>query len=397
MNQIEQIIQEIEALPVGDYSSPLAFAKIIYDVGVIREVDTVYRDCDGASVTDVVLVGIGGSHLGVQAIYDALHANAYVLPKVRLHAITSIDTFTLDSCIAWYTALLQDTTACVMTFVVSKSGATFETASQASLCFDILKKVKPADYHKKICVITDADSKLWQACAQENIKTVPIPKNIGGRYSVFSPAGLVVLRFLNINIVELLDGAQSVDITQPLATAEILFTYFKRDYLVHDTFTFIPRYAALGGWTRQLIGESLGKEQKGFLPTVSLGSQDLHSVVQQYFGGKQFTVTTFLTPSEYPTKTIVPDTLFSHMGSLRSGLTFADIQYAIIEGVKRSYHTHEKPFFVFTFRNGSAFDIGHYMQYKMLETVYMGALMEINPFDQPEVEWYKTETRRLLA
>jgi glucose-6-phosphate isomerase len=394
---IRNLLQKIEAVSVGDYSTPLSFAKIIYDKDILRAIDGLFERLKGSDITDVVLVGIGGSHFGVQAIYDALYANSYKQPPVNFHALTSIDSFAIESFVAWYSTILQDNSARVMTFIVSKTGATFESASQASLCFDILKKIKPDTYRQNLCVITDTDSNLWHACKKENLETIAIPKNIGGRYSVFSAAGLAVLKFLGIDLHDLLAGAQSVDLLKPLATAKELNTLFIAGYLVHDTFIFMPHYAALGGWTRQLIGESLGKDNKGFLPTVSLGSQDLHSVVQQYFGGKQITITSFLVPAEYTDTTSVPDTLFSQVGNLRSGLLFADIQKAIIQGVQHSYKQNNKPYFTFEFHKGSAFDIGYYMHYKMLETVYLGTLMEINPFDQPQVELYKKETRKLLS
>lgn len=392
-----KLLKDLEILSVGDYSTPLSFSKIIFDESIINSVEALYKRLDGQRVTDIVLVGIGGSHFGVQAIYDALYADDYSSPKVRFHALTSIDSFTLESFVTWYTKLLQDSTLRVMTFIVSKTGLTFETASQASLCFELLKKYQPKDYRKNLCVISDIDSPLTSACKNDNLETISIPKNIGGRYSVFSAAGLAVLRFLAVDLEDLLAGAKSVDARQPLETAHLLYTAFNAGYLVHDTFIFMPHYAAIGGWTRQLIGESLGKDDKGFLPTVSLGSQDLHSVVQHYFGGKQITVTTFLVPAEYGDKTVVPDTFFSEVGKLRPGLLFADIQRSIIEGVQRSYQQNNKPFFSFGFHKGSAFDIGCYMQYKMFETVYLATLMDINPFDQPQVELYKIETRKHIS
>jgi len=128
---IQNLLQKIEELAVGDYSTPLSFTKINFDESIRDSIETLYNGLDGAQVTDVVLVGIGGSHFGVQAIYDALHANNYSVPRVRFHALTSIDSFTLESFVAWYSTILQSNTARVMTFVVSKTGATFETASQA--------------------------------------------------------------------------------------------------------------------------------------------------------------------------------------------------------------------------------------------------------------------------
>lgn len=392
---MNKLLEQLDRLQVGDYSTPLAFSKMVFDPIIVQEIQQAYTALDGATVTDIVLVGIGGSHFGVQAIYDALAASSYREPAVTLHALTSIDSFDTAAFIEWYSKLLCDNRR-VITFVVSKSGTTFETASQASLCFELLKKYCPDDYRKKLCIITDHDSVLWRASKQEELYCLAIPKVIGGRYSVFSAAGLVLLHFLKIDIQQLLAGAQVVDLTQPVTSAQALYSAFQAGFLVHDTFIFMPHYAALGGWVRQLIGESLGKDNKGFLPTVSLGSQDLHSVVQHYFGGKQITITSFLIPQEYPNTLSVGDTLFSRAGSLKPGLTFSALQKAIIDGVLVSYTKAEKPYFVYNFRPNNAYDIGYFMQYKMFETVYVGTLMGVDPFDQPQVELYKQETRALL-
>lgn len=396
-SKIDALIKNIEQLPIGDYSTPLAFSKIIFDTTILESIEKMYQQLDGSTVTDVILVGIGGSHFGVQAVYDALCANQYEKPKITFHVLTSIDTFTLDSFVDWYTALLKNNERRAVTFVVSKTGTTFETASHASLCFQLLKEAQPEQYRKNLCVITDHGSPLWQACEQQEIAVLSIPQKIGGRFSVFSAVGLALLRFLQIDIHDFCAGAQSVNLHDPIATAESLYAAFQKGFLVYDTFIFMSHYAGLGGWVRQLIGESLGKEGKGFLPTLSLGSQDLHSVVQHYFGGKQITITNFVIPQEYPSDITVPDTIFSQAGVLPARLKFARIQKAIIQGMQASYAHAEKPYFTFTLRNNSAFDIGKFMQFKMLEIVYLGELMDINPFDQPQVELYKNETRRLLS
>ena len=283
---MNELLEQLDRLQVGDYSTPLAFSKMVFDPTIMQEVQQAYTALDGAAVTDIILVGIGGSHFGVQAIYDALAASSYREPTVTLHALTSIDSFDTAAFIEWYSKLLHDNRR-VLTFVVSKSGTTFETASQASLCFELLKKYSPDDYRKKLCIITDHNSVLWRASKQEELYCLAIPKVIGGRYSVFSAAGLALLHFLKIDVQQLLARAQAVDLTQPVVSAQALYSAFQAGFLVHDTFIFMPHYAALGGWVRQLIGESLGKDNKGFLPTVSLGSQDLHSVVQHYFGGNR--------------------------------------------------------------------------------------------------------------
>ncbi len=391
------ILNTIKQLPMGDYTSPLSCTKIIYDTTITQQIEQLAVQLHAETITDVVLIGIGGSHFGVQAVYDALQSNAYRRPAVTLHALVSIDAPALEDFEQWYTALLQDKKRRVFTFVVSKTGTTLETASHAALCFELLRTHQPSMYRQNICVITDVDSQVHQHAQQEQLPVLTIPRMIGGRYSIFSAAGLAVLYFLKIDIVTLLQGAQSVDLAAPQEMAQKLFDYFKQGYMVHDTFIFMPAYASLGGWARQLMGESLGKEGKGFLPTVSIGSQDLHSVVQYYFGGPQHTITTFLIPAPEKASLVVPKNIFSDLAQISQNSTYGAVQHAIIQGVLASYVQAKKPYFTFDFQQGSAHDIGKFLQYKILETIYLAELMEVNPFDQPQVELYKRETRKLLV
>ncbi len=396
-SSLSELIHRIKALSIGDYSNPLAFSTIISDTEILKNIEALYQQLEGDTITDIVLCGIGGSHFGVQALYDALYGNPYHQPKVTFHALTSVDSFTLPWFVSWYTGLLQDTKRRIFTFVVSKTGATFETACHASLCYDLLKKYQPDSYHKNICIITDKDSPLWNKAGEEKLPALSIPKKIGGRYSIFSTAGLGVLHFLKIDIAQLVRGAQSVDLEAPVNSAQEYVAYLNQGFTIQDIFIFMPQYASLGGWLRQLLGESLGKEGKGYVPTVSLGSQDLHSVVQCYFAGPQIAVTTFIIPQGKHEPLQVPNTLFSECATLPKKLTYAEIQHAIIQGVLSSYKQANKPFFITELEKDSVYDIGAFMQYKMLETVYIGTLLGINPFDQPQVELYKKETRKLLS
>ncbi len=397
---IEQLINDMENRASGDYTTPFAFFNMVHDATIVKQINSLYARLAGDTITDVVLVGIGGSHLGVQAVYDALAASNYKKPKVQLHALTSIDSFTAVDFASWYAALVCDPNKRVITFVISKSGATFETAYQASVCLELLKGCKPETYREHMIVVTDEGSSLANACGDENIPFLLIPKNIGGRFSIFSVAGLTVLRFLDFDLEEFLAGARSVYLDEPLASARELFNQSTQGYQVYDTFIFMPHYAALGGWVRQLVGESLGKKGKGFLPTVSIGSQDLHSVIQYYFAGAHKAVTTFILPPE-PALPMgcgqAGASIFSLCAGLSAEVNGADLQHAIIKGVLSAYSDAHKPYMLFYLRKDSLYDIGRFMQYKMIETVYIGIFMDINPFDQPAVELYKQATRTLLC
>ena len=194
--------------------------------------------------------------------------------------------------------------------------------------------------------------------------------------------------------MQLVAGAQSVKPEDAHASADQLYQAYQDGYLVYDIFTFMPRYVSLALWYRQLVGESLGKEGKGFLPTVST-AQDLHSVIQQYFGGKQITFTSFLVPAQQ-NSTSIPQSLFAHAAKLYEPITFAHLQDSIIQGVLAAYKNAHKPFLVHSLKPGSLFDMGKFMQLKMYETIALGKLMGVNPFDQPEVELYKQQTRKIL-
>jgi len=152
------------------------------------------------------------------------------------------------------------------------------------------------------------------------------------------------------------------------------------------------------------MAESLGKEKDsagkivhmGFTPTVSIGSTDLHSIAQLTFGGPQDKYTNLITIKNSKDIAIPHDARFAFLDANIANKTAGEIMAAIYGGVKAAYEKAQLPFSEIIFQDVSEQSIGEYMQFKMIETMLLGRLMNVNAFDQPAVESYKIEMRRLL-
>lgn len=240
-----------------------------------------------------------------------------------------------------------------------------------------------------------------------------VPKLVGGRFSVFSPVGLFPLLLVGIDVVGLQNGAKEIlarcfssnpDNHIARHAAEILFGEIQKGISILNLFHFQPEFESLGKWERQLIAESLGKAHDlsgtlihtGITPIVSIGSADLHSMAQLYFGGPRDKFT-MLIKAEHISSKRVPDKL--QLKGLVSGISQKspnDIANAIYDGVVSAYQTHQLPLLEVSLPAISPFVLGAYMEWRMLTTIYLGTLLHVNPYDQPNVEDYKSGTRRTL-
>lgn len=327
----------------------------------------------------IIVVGIGGSNLGTMAIWRALRG------KQEIGFAETLDARRLARILKHVEK--KDRGPAVI-IIVSKSGTTTETIANAAV---LLSKLQQKD---KVVAITDENSKLWQWATERNVEALPIPAEIGGRYSVFSAVSLFPLGLAGINIEKLLDGARKAkeEITQQSAK-EI----FESGKTIHDIFIFEPDLEHLGRWYRQLIGESLGKDGKGITPTVSIGTTDLHSVGQLYLGGPKDKFTTFVSVKDHGKDFVVPDK--NDLDALVpdiAGKKLSEIFDATLRGVKKAYEKRGLPFAEIELKEISEETLGWFMRTKMMETAHLGRLMGVNPFDQPQIELYKEETRKLL-
>ncbi len=250
--------------------------------------------------------------------------------------------------------------------------------------------------------------------AEKGFDVLEIPKKVGGRFSVFSSVGLFPLGLIGINFDELLSGARllrdkcltSEVINNPAAlSACLIYIHYKKGMNIHDMFLFSPDLESIGKWYRQLMGESIGKEfnreQKkvfcGITPTVSIGSTDLHSMAQLYLGGPYDKFTTFIRVLKNKESVKIPDFPdYSKLVDNIQNIQLSKIMNAILDGVQIAFKKGERPFAEIYLPDKSPSSIGQLLQMKMMEMMYLGFLMNVNPFDQPNVDDYKIETKKIL-
>lgn len=328
------------------------------------------------SLKYIVVIGIGGSNLGTRAIYEAIRgATTEVFPRILFADTVSS---TLFSNIV---ALLQATKSreefCIN--VISKSGTTTETIA----LFEALMS-RLGDVSDRIVATTDEGSRLWNTAKEKNIAALAIPAKVGGRYSVLSAVGLFPLALAGIDTEKLREGARSsvVGNKNAIVSAALIFRHMQNKISILNEFYFAPELESMGKWYRQLVGESLGKRHDmGITPIVSIGSTDLHSMAQLYFGGPRDKFTNLVRVESEGT----------------TGNFLKHIMDAIYGGARAAYLKNQLPFTETTLPEISEYYLGMYLQFKMLEVMYLAKLMNVNAFDQPAVEDYKEETRKLLG
>jgi len=360
----------------------------------------------------VIVIGIGGSNFGTIAVHEAINGLFYneSNPDVKLYFADSVDSDYIKTIFAFAQNEL-DQNRNVLLNVVSKSGTTTETIVNFQPFLDLLQKKRPDTYKDLVVVTTNKNSKLWNLAQAEGFAALEVPEKVGGRYSVFSPVGLFPLCFVGIDIEQLLAGAQSMmefclqEKNPAASSAAIIFAQYQNGCSIHDTFLFSKDLAGVGAWYRQLVGESLGKEtdkegtvvNTGITPTVSIGTNDLHSVTQLYLAGPYDKFTTFVTV-EKGKDLYVPtlDPLKDFVANVQ-GISYDKLRQAIVGGMYRAYRKQRRPFMRIELPEKTPYFIGQLLQLKMIEVMYLGFLLNVNPFDQPQVELYKIGTREILA
>jgi glucose-6-phosphate isomerase len=406
----KQLQPEIERMRTvassGSYTDERSSINLVADEALQQRVKAAVRKVDL-----VVVVGIGGSNLGTLAIHEALHGkNHNGLRAPSIYFADTVDADAMADMVVFIERYLERKMH-VLLVVISKSGATTETIANFEVLYSLLQK-HVEHPHKHVVAITDDGSPFHKLAEQQDFTVLTMPKQVGGRYSVFSAVGLYPLALLGVDTHSLLAGAKHMrekclaEKNNPAATlAAIQYYHETHGRNIYDTFLFSTDLESIGKWYRQLLGESIGKEHNragkqvfvGITPTVSVGSTDLHSVGQLYLGGPQDKLTTFVTVSRTKTLSLPQMPAYEPLVPHIQEKELRHLMHAIEQGVQAAYMDKARPFCHFTLPEKSPYVIGQFLQLHMMATMYLGALMDVNPFDQPNVESYKKETKRILS
>lgn len=398
----------------GGYGEVEASLNLSVDEELLNTVRTVWAEKNTKNIKYIIDIGIGGSNLGTKAVYDAVYGYFDLLETERTPKMIFADTNDPEfiTKLAQFIEKVDATAENFLINIISKSGGTTETIANFEIIRDAFEK-RFGSIKERLIVTTDEGSKLHIMAQEQGITSLTIPKLVGGRYSILSVVGLFPLLAAGIDIEQLRKGAQdmrrmcidlNVETNPAILSAAILYMHAKQGKNINDNFFFEPELESAGKWYRQLMGESIGKEHdingnvvfNGITPTVSIGSTDLHSMGQLYLGGPKDKITTFITAVHHENESIVPATQMFPLVENIAGKTTSEIMHAIAEGTKAAYQQQKQPYMELVFEKINAYELGQFLQFKMIEMMYLGKLMQVNPFDQPHVELYKVVTKQIL-
>ncbi|SHN65458.1 glucose-6-phosphate isomerase [Desulfovibrio litoralis] len=348
----------------------------------------------------MLVLGIGGSALGARAIQKAF-APAQDRPEHNGKCLWIADNVDSESLEALFNSLPPNDTVVV---VISKSGGTIETLGQYFLVKQWLEKKIKTQWKDHVLMITDQNKGfLREEATKHTIKTLPVPDNLGGRYSALSAVGLVPALFLGVDCHALLKGAcatasafvNAINSDQDMAHALEKHAAWKlaiwnnvlmeKGYNQIIFFSYIPAWACFGNWFTQLWAESLGKEGKGSMPVPAVGVTDQHSTQQMFLDGPKDKACLFLSYNKEPSGLIFPQDLPEEWSYLR-GRPFGVLLEAETLGTRMALNKSEVPVVNMVMGSDSEYSAGSLMMLLEITTVLTGWLLDINPIDQPAVE-----------
>jgi glucose-6-phosphate isomerase len=350
----------------------------------------------------LIVVGIGGSYLGARAVIDALRPPFAEGPEIY-YAGHQIDG-------AWLRSLMRHLDdKRVSINVISKSGTTTEPA----LAFRVLRRWMERRYGKedaarRIIATTDAARGALRGLADaEGYKTFVIPDDVGGRFSVLTPVGLLPIAAAGLDTAALLDGAATMldrstsddpDFNPALGYAAVRNALYRQGKRVEVLASFVPALAGITEWWKQLFGESEGKGGKGIFPASVNNTTDLHSLGQYIQDGERMLFETFLVADAVDEDIEVPTTEDDADGmGFVAGKSFLHVNLNAHHGTALAHSEGGVPNSTIHLPDVSAASIGELLYMFETAVAYGGYALGVNPFDQPGVEDYKKNMFALLG
>jgi len=388
--------------------------------GEVAYADLPYRDDDVRLVLDaaaglrerfdtLVVLGIGGSALGARALVSALGDHSIGL---RVLVADGVDPEAFGAVLGGLDL------GRTLFNVVSKSGETAETMAQFLIVRDrLLRELGAVDYKQHLIVTTDAQGgALRQIVNDEGFQALPIPSDVGGRFSVLSPVGLFPAAAAAIDVEELVAGAAYTDerekaasapATDPaLALAAALWRFANRGKRIVVVMPYCERLGATADWFCQLWAESLGKSvdrngrtvEWGQTPLRALGPVDQHSQLQLWIDGPRDKVVLFVRVEEHGANLDLPPT-YQDLDDVRylGGRSLAELVNAEQRATELALAKRGRPSATIVLPELNAFTLGQLIYLLESATVAAGLLAGIDPFGQPGVEEGKRLTYGLMG
>lgn len=357
-----------------------------------------------------VVIGIGGSYLGARAVIEGLTSNfANMFPEsIR----KSPQIFFVGNNIS--PNYINELIACIgnkdiSINVISKSGTTTEPA----IAFRIFREYLESKYgakeaRERIYVTTDKKrGALKELSDEEDFETFTIPDNVGGRFSVLTPVGLLPIAVAGIDIDKLMEGAKdaqfnyadsSMKYNQCYRYAVVRNILYQKDKTIEILANYEPKLHYITEWWKQLYGESEGKQHKGIFPAGVDLTTDLHSMGQYIQEGRRDLFETVINVEKSKTDIKIKRDEDNIDGlNFLAGKTMDYVNKQAMQGTVEAHVVGGVPNIIINIKELNEETIGELIYFFELACAISGNLLGVNPFDQPGVEAYKTNMFRLLG
>ena len=326
---------------------------------------------------DYRIIGMGGSTLGAQAIYD------FLKKKIKKKFIF-VDNLNISK--------NNQTKKNLNNLIISKSGNTTETIVNANI---LIKK------KDRNLFITEKKKSYLSLLAQK-LKAEVVDHNnyIGGRYSVLSEVGMLPAELMGLNYKKFRQLNNLVNnkffMKSLVSNVESTIHFLKTKKFNSIIINYDEQSTNLFNWYQQLIAESLGKDKKGLLPIISIMPKDNHSVMQLYLDGFKNNFFTFFYSHENNSCKINNDLVLPEQKFLKNK-DINQIMFAQKKATEVVFKKKNIPFRSFEIKKRDEKTLGELFCFFILETILIGKALKINPFDQPAVELIKKETKKILV
>jgi len=325
---------------------------------------------------DYRIIGMGGSTLGAQAIYD------FLKKKIKRN-FTFVDNLNVFN--------NKKTTKNLNNLIISKSGNTTETIVNANIL------VKKKD--KNLFITEKKDSYLSLLAKKLKAEVIDHNNYIGGRYSVLSEVGMLPAELMGLNYKNFRQlnnlVKNKIFMRSLISNVEATIYFLKVKKQNSIIINYDEQSTNLFNWYQQLVAESLGKEKKGILPVISVMPKDNHSVMQLYLDGFKNNFFTFFYSHEKNSPKIKNERVLLEQKFLKNK-DINQIMYAQKKATEIVFKKKKIPFRSFEIKKRDEKTLGELFCFFILETILIGKTINVNPFDQPAVELIKKETKKIL-
>lgn len=380
----------------GAGSDFLGWVKLEYDKEEVERIKEVAQRIRKNS-DFLIVIGIGGSYLGARAVIDALSHS--FRQKNVLFAGNNLSPDYLNDLIEFIGE--KDFSL----NVISKSGTTTEPAAAFSILKEkLIQKYGKEAAAKRIYITTDKEKGLLRKEAtQEGYETFIVPDNIGGRFSVLTPVGLLPIAVAGIDIDKLIFGAESAMIKYSTMQDNDCYTYavirnllYKKGKKIELLVNYEPKLHYFTEWWKQLFGESEGKEEKGLFPAGVDNTTDLHSMGQYIQEGQRILFETVINIERPYRDYKLPPATAKELDFL-TGKSLNEVNHKAMEGTILAHTNGKVPNLEIKVEKLDEYYLGWLIYFFEKACGISGYLLEVNPFNQPGVEAYKKEMFRLLG